>query len=198
MQTCEYIYIYIYIYHIWMYIYIYIYIYIYKMIQIYNVCTYIYIYIERERETLWFGWALWHINHYRLFSNKSSLYIYIEYMICKHILQTTFSNVPELIFFLHTVNRFHLLQSNGNNSILQLIIGFYTVKCFQVLSLNINKSIKHHSFVYRLLNDQTVLFQTNQFKASPFVYTHFIKHFFLTYRWDPIRCYHPGPEWTWE
>ena len=25
-----------------------------------------------------------------------------------------------------------------------------------------------------------------------------VKQFYLTRRWDPIRCYHFGPEWTWE
>ena len=30
---------------------------------------------------IWFGLVLWHINHCRLFSAKSSLYIYIKYMI---------------------------------------------------------------------------------------------------------------------
>ena len=32
---------------------------------------------------IWFGWVwfLWHINHCRLFNAKSSLYIYIKYMI---------------------------------------------------------------------------------------------------------------------
>ena len=29
---------------------------------------------------IWFGWVLWHINHYRLFNAKSCLYIYIEYI----------------------------------------------------------------------------------------------------------------------
>ena len=29
---------------------------------------------------IWFGWVLWHINHCRLFNDKSSLYIYIEYI----------------------------------------------------------------------------------------------------------------------
>ena len=28
---------------------------------------------------IWLGWVLWHINHYRLFNAKSSLYIYIKY-----------------------------------------------------------------------------------------------------------------------
>ena len=28
---------------------------------------------------IWFGWVLWHINHFRLFNAKSSLCIYIEY-----------------------------------------------------------------------------------------------------------------------
>ena len=38
------------------------------------------------------GWVLWNINHCRLFNAKSSLYIYIKYMICKHILFITFLN----------------------------------------------------------------------------------------------------------
>ena len=29
---------------------------------------------------VWFGWVLWHINHFRLFIAKSSLYIYIRYI----------------------------------------------------------------------------------------------------------------------
>ena len=39
-------------------------------------------------------------------------------------------------------------------------------------SLLLNNSIKHQSFVYTLLNDQTVLFQTIQFSISTqfFVY----------------------------
>ena len=28
---------------------------------------------------IWFGWLLWHINPWRLFNAKSSLYIYIKY-----------------------------------------------------------------------------------------------------------------------
>ena len=30
---------------------------------------------------VWFGWVLWHINHCRLFNTKSSLYIYIRYIL---------------------------------------------------------------------------------------------------------------------
>ena len=45
------------------------------------------------------GLILWHINPCRLLKTKSSLYIYIKYMICKHILQITFLNKFELIFF---------------------------------------------------------------------------------------------------
>ena len=29
---------------------------------------------------IWFGWVLWHINHYMLFNAKSFLYIYIKYI----------------------------------------------------------------------------------------------------------------------
>ena len=35
---------------------------------------------------LWFGLVLWHNNHCRLFNAKPFIYIYIEYMILKHIL----------------------------------------------------------------------------------------------------------------
>ena len=46
-------------------------------------------------------------------------YTYKIYVICKHILQITFLNEPELIFFLHVVKWFHLFLSNMNNSIYQ-------------------------------------------------------------------------------
>ena len=29
---------------------------------------------------IWFGWVVWHINRWRLFNAKSSLYIYIKYI----------------------------------------------------------------------------------------------------------------------
>ena len=59
-------------------------------------------------------------------------------MICKHILLITFLNMPKLI----------LLQ----------------IKWLQVLLCITNNSIKHQSFVYTQLNDQTVLFQAILFK----------------------------------
>ena len=53
---------------------------------------------------IWFGWVLWHINHYRLFDAKSSLYIYIKYMICKHILKKKNLNKHEAFFFCTQLN----------------------------------------------------------------------------------------------
>ena len=38
-------------------------------------------------------------------------------MISKHILYITFLNVPELIFFFHSIKLFQLFLSNTNNSI---------------------------------------------------------------------------------
>ena len=72
----------------------------------------------------WFGWVLWHINHYCLFNTKSCLYIYIRYicMICKHILEI-FLN--ELEFFLHTVKWFKVLLCNSHN--LTSVICLHTV-----------------------------------------------------------------------
>ena len=49
---------------------------------------------------------------------------------------------------------------------LQLIICLHTVYCFQELLCIINNSIKHQSFVYTQLNDQTVLLLTIQFSMS--------------------------------
>ena len=49
---------------------------------------------------IWFGRVSWHMNYCRLLNAKSSLYIYIEYMICKQIFMITFLNEPELIFAL--------------------------------------------------------------------------------------------------
>ena len=48
---------------------------------------------------IWFGGVLWHINHYRLFNAKSSLYMYGLY--------TTFTNEPELVCF-YTVQWFYI------------------------------------------------------------------------------------------
>ena len=62
-------------------------------------------------------------------------------MIFKHILLITFLNEPKLILL-------------------------HTVKGFQVLLCITNNSIKHLSFVYTQLNDQTVLFQTIRFSIS--------------------------------
>ena len=62
-----------------------------------------------------------------------------------------------------------------------------------------NNSIKHQSFVYTQSNDQSVLFETIQFNRShlwPQILN--VKHFYLTHRSDPIRCFYSWPEWTWE
>ena len=54
-----------------------------------------------------------------------------------------------------------------------------------------NNSIKHQSFVYTQLNDQTVLFQAIQFIISHlFTFSLNIKQFYLTHRYDPISGYY--------
>ena len=81
--------------------------------------------------------------------------------------------------------------------------------------INTNNSVQHYSFVRRVKlfqvllyitknlfkqsNDQTFLFQTIQVNMSNlFKHSLNIKQFYLTYRYDPIRCNHSGSEWTWE
>ena len=46
------------------------------------------------------------------------------------------------------------------------LIVLHNVKWFQLFLCIINNSIKHHSFVYIYLNDQSVQFQTIQFDMS--------------------------------
>ena len=61
-----------------------------------------------------------------------------------------------------------------------------------------NNSIKHRSFVYTQLNDQTVLFQTIRFCISHFFALSLnAQQLYLSYRYDSIRCNRPGSEWTW-
>ena len=55
--------------HLWLHIHTYIYIYIYMCVCV-CVCVCV----------IWFGWVIWHINPWRLFNAKSSLYIYIKYI----------------------------------------------------------------------------------------------------------------------
>ena len=106
---------------------------------------------------IWFGLVLWHINNCRLSNAKSSLYIYINYMISKHILLIMFLNEPKLIILL-------------------------TVEWFEVLLCITNNSIKHQSFVYRRLDGQIVLFLTIQFRISHlFALSLNVKQFFLTH-----------------
>ena len=109
----------------------------------------------------------------RVLPRAPYIYIYI-YMICKQILLITFLNEPKLILL-------------------------HALKWLQVFLCITNNSIKHQSFVYTQLNVQTVLFLTIQSNISIlFVLSFHVKQFYLTYRLDPITCYHTGPEWTWE
>ena len=63
---------------------------------------------------IWFGWVLWHKYHCRLFSAKSSLYIYIKYIwfglvgfygistivgcLMPYLLYTYISNIHDLVY----------------------------------------------------------------------------------------------------
>ena len=63
------------------------------------------------------------------------------------------------------------------------------------LSITSN-SFKHESFVYTQLNDQIVLVLNIQFCICHlFALNLIVKHFYLTPKWNPIMCYHSGPEW---
>ena len=72
---------------------------------------------------------------YSLFQLFLSYKIY-SYITCKHIFLITFWNEPKLLLL-------------------------HTVKWFQLLLCITNNSIRHLTFFYPQLNDQTVLFQNN-------------------------------------
>ena len=97
--------------------------------------------------------------------------------------QVRLSNMDISIYYsficLHTIKWFHALLCNINNvtSVICLhtvkwifiydLLLFYlpTVKWFKVLLCIIKNSIKHQSFIYTKLDDQTVLFQTIKFST---------------------------------
>ena len=83
------------------------------------------------------------------------------------------------------IKQFYLLQFN--------LAQVKKIKWFQVLLCITNNSIKHQSFVYTQLNDQTLLFLSHLFALSLNV-----RQFYLTDRLDSIRYPHSGPECTWE
>ena len=59
--------------------------------------------------------------------------------------------------------------------------------------------MKHQTFVYTLLNDLRVLFQTIQFRISHlFVLNLNKKQFYLTHTLDPIWYYHSGQSGHWK
>ena len=68
------------------------------------------------------------------------------------------------------------------------LIHLYTVKWFQVLLCITNNSIKHQSFVYTQVNDQTVLVQTIQFSIGHlFAHSLNVKQFNLTFQVLSLR-----------
>ena len=78
-------------------------------------------------------------------------------------LANTLIIIPLGRFFCRQLNDFKYFYQTR---IIQLVIYLRTVKWFQILLRIINNSIKHQSFVYTQLNDQTVLFLTIRFNRS--------------------------------
>ena len=124
-----------------------------------------------------FGLIFWHINHCWLFNAKFCFYIYIKY-----------------IWFENTFCRYTVKWS-----VLLLTIQFSISQQSQrvpSIAMN-NNSIKHQSFLYTQLNDQTVLYLTIQYNISYLLALSLnVKQFYFTHRYDTFRCYHSKSEWT--
>ena len=81
----------------------------------------------------------------------------------------TFLNEPELIFFIHSFKYRYvtlIIYSIKSYSFI-----YTQSNCIQIFLSVTNNSIKHQTFVYRQLNDQTVLFLT--FRLKSFACIHF-------------------------
>ena len=122
------------------------------------------------------------------------VYSYILHMICNHLsIKLNRSNYCSLSLTIQT-NISHLFNH------------YWKIKQFYFKHFNLVKKVKwillllsitNYSIKHQLFN-QTVLFQTIQFSISHFfAFSLNAKQFYLTYRRDPLRCYHSGPEWTW-
>ena len=109
---------------------------------------------------VWFGLIWFYSNHCKLFTTKYSLYTNIKYI---------------YIWF----------ETYFVNNILDepKFILMHTVKWYQVLLCISNNSIKHQSFVYAQLNDQTILFLTIRFSVNHlFALGLNVKQFYATHR----------------
>ena len=78
---------------------------------------------------IWFGWVLWHISHCRLFNAKSSLYIYIRYIL---FVNTFCGKYFKMILgsFLCTL----LYNCHNQTSVICLLIWFadiFILKCIR-------------------------------------------------------------------
>ena len=102
-----------------------------------------YHYSHVHSNLVWFGLFLWHINHCRLFNDKT---IFIHKTVLFQTIQ------------------FSISLNIKNSSILSSFVK--KVKWFQVLLCITNNSINHQTFIYTQLNVKTVLFQTIQFNIS--------------------------------
>ena len=56
-------------------------------------------YLMPNPHMIWFSWVLWHIKHCKLFNAKSSLYIYIKYLICKYFVDNISKRFGAVFFF---------------------------------------------------------------------------------------------------
>ena len=60
---------------------------------------------------IWFGWVLWHINHRRLFNARSSLYIYIKYILFDLVAFYEISNIISYLManplYIYILNMWH-------------------------------------------------------------------------------------------
>ena len=68
---------------------------------------------------IWFGWVLWHINQGRLFNAKSSLHIYIKYILFGLV---GFYGISTIVSYLMPNNFYTYIKYIGFD-----LVGFYGI-----------------------------------------------------------------------
>ena len=115
--------------------------------------------------------------------------------ICTQLIGFKYCNVIPIIQFKHTIKEFMYCY------LIQITLFNITHSCARLNGFKysyVSLTIQLLSFVYTQLNDQTVLFLTIQINISHLFSRSKCQTVQFDHIYDPFRCYHSGPKWTWK
>ena len=106
---------------------------------------------------IWFGWVLWHINHCRLFNDKSSLYIYIKYIWFGLV---GFYVISTIVGYLMTKSSLYIYIKY----IWFGLVGFYVIST--IVGYLMNKSWQQHPTRHQLYGHLPPITKTIQVRRT--------------------------------